>query len=386
MTGAAVQSRRYAEGMETRRIVLGDTHVDNAESNKTDFDKPFQELITEAAWGHVWSRPGWTKRERSIVTIALLAALGQDEELIMHIRATANTGATKDDICEALLHVAIYAGCAGGKSRDQAGQAGLQRTGSRKGSVTGGSNVQQETGNRCIFSSATGCGIRRPIRRITRQASCVHRNGRLLSFDNTLSEITGPVFGHSILGELDDDLIHNFAKPGESAIGQRIIVHGRVIDERGKGVAGALLEFWQANAGGRYRHKREGYVAALDPNFGGCGRTITDEDGYYRFRTVKPGAYPWPNGVNDWRPAHIHFSVFGHGFAQRLITQMYFEGDPMIWNCPIVRSIPDKAAIEQLIAALDMNNTIPMDARAYKFDIVLRGRRSTLFENRMEGN
>ncbi|MEK1851249.1 MAG: protocatechuate 3,4-dioxygenase subunit beta [Phyllobacterium sp.] len=208
----------------------------------------------------------------------------------------------------------------------------------------------------------------------------------LLSFDNTLSEITGPVFGPSILGELDNDLIHNFAKPGESAIGQRIIVHGRVIDERGKGVAGALLEFWQANAGGRYRHKREGYIAALDPNFGGCGRTITDEDGYYRFRTVKPGAYPWPNSVNDWRPAHIHFSVFGHGFAQRLITQMYFEGDPMIWNCPIVRSIPDKTAIEQLVAALDMNNTIPMDARAYKFDIVLRGRRSTLFENRMEGN
>ncbi|PRD51518.1 protocatechuate 3,4-dioxygenase subunit beta [Phyllobacterium myrsinacearum] len=208
----------------------------------------------------------------------------------------------------------------------------------------------------------------------------------LLSLDNTLSEITGPVFGHALLGKLDADLIHNFAKPGESAIGQRIIVHGRVVDERGVGVAGALLEFWQANAGGRYRHKREGYLAALDPNFGGCGRTITDEDGYYRFRTVKPGAYPWPNGVNDWRPAHIHFSVFGHGFAQRLITQMYFEGDPMIWQCPIVKSIPDRAAIEQLIAALDRQNTIPMDARAYKFDIVLRGRRSTLFENRMEGN
>ncbi|SDP88270.1 protocatechuate 3,4-dioxygenase subunit beta [Phyllobacterium sp. OV277] len=208
----------------------------------------------------------------------------------------------------------------------------------------------------------------------------------LLSLDSTLSEITGPVFGHSLLGELDDDLIHNFAKPGESAIGQRIIVHGRVVDERGVGVASALLEFWQANAGGRYRHKREGYLAPLDPNFGGCGRTITDEDGYYRFRTVKPGAYPWPNGVNDWRPAHIHFSVFGHGFAQRLITQMYFEGDPMIWQCPIVKSIPDKAAIEQLIAALDRQNTIPMDARAYKFDIVLRGRRSTLFENRLEGN
>lgn len=208
----------------------------------------------------------------------------------------------------------------------------------------------------------------------------------LLSFDGTLSEITGPVFNPSILSELDNDLIHNYAAPGQSAIGERIIVHGRVLDERGQGVAGALLEFWQANAGGRYRHRKETYLAAIDPNFGGCGRTITGEDGSYRFRTVRPGAYPWPNGVNDWRPAHIHFSVFGHGFSQRLITQMYFDGDPMIWNCPIVKTIPDKAAIEQLIAALDMSNTIPMDARAYKFDIVLRGRRSTLFENRLEGN
>ena len=208
----------------------------------------------------------------------------------------------------------------------------------------------------------------------------------LLSLDNTISEITGPVFGHDILGEFDNDLIHNFAKTGESAIGERIIVYGRVLDERGKGVPGALLEFWQANAGGRYRHKKEGYIAALDPNFGGCGRAITDEDGAYAFRTIRPGAYPWPNGVNDWRPAHIHFSVFGHGFAQRLITQMYFEGDPMIWRCPIVRTIPDKAAVEMLVAALDMQATIPMDARAYKFDIVLRGRRSSVFENRLEGN
>lgn len=208
----------------------------------------------------------------------------------------------------------------------------------------------------------------------------------LLSIGNTLSEMTGPVFGHDILGELDDDLIHNFAKPGESAIGPRIVVHGRVMDERGRGVGGALLEFWQANAGGRYRHKKEGYVAALDPNFGGCGRTITDEDGCYSFRTIKPGPYPWPNGVNDWRPAHIHFSVFGHGFAQRLITQMYFEGDPLIPLCPIVKTIADPKAIEDLIAPLDMANTIPMDASAYKFDIVLRGRRSTMFENRLEGN
>ncbi|KXF75401.1 protocatechuate 3,4-dioxygenase subunit beta [Paramesorhizobium deserti] len=208
----------------------------------------------------------------------------------------------------------------------------------------------------------------------------------LLSMDGTLSEITGPVFSQSMLGELDNDLIHNFAKPGESAIGERIIVHGRVMDERGRAMSGVLLEFWQANAGGRYRHKKESYLAPLDPNFGGCGRTITDEDGYYRFRTVKPGPYPWPNGVNDWRPAHIHFSVFGHGFAQRLITQMYFEGDPLIWKCPIVNTIADKRAVEQLIAPLDMANAIPMDARAYKFDIVLRGRRSTFFENRREGN
>ncbi|TAV43966.1 protocatechuate 3,4-dioxygenase subunit beta (plasmid) [Rhizobium leguminosarum] len=208
----------------------------------------------------------------------------------------------------------------------------------------------------------------------------------LLSLDGTISETTGPVFGHSMIGELDNDLILNYAQPGESAIGERIIVHGRVLDERARPVAGALVEFWQANAGGRYRHKKETYLAAIDPNFGGCGRAITDEDGRYHFRTIRPGAYPWPNGINDWRPAHIHFSIFGHGFAQRLITQMYFEGDPMIWKCPIVGTIPDKAAIEQLIAPLDWGNTIPMDSRAYKFDIVLRGRRSTMFENRPEGN
>ena len=208
----------------------------------------------------------------------------------------------------------------------------------------------------------------------------------LLSLNATISEITGPVFGHGLIGELDDDLIHNYARPGESAIGQRLIIHGRVLDERNRPVPGVLLEFWQANAGGRYRHKKETYIAALDPNFGGCGRAITDEDGGYSFRTIHPGPYPWPNGVNDWRPAHIHFSLFGHGFVQRLITQMYFEGDPMIWRCPIVGTISDKAAIRQLVAAMDMENTVPMDSRAYKFDIVLRGRRSTPFENRPEGN
>ncbi len=207
----------------------------------------------------------------------------------------------------------------------------------------------------------------------------------LLSLSPTVSEMTGPVFGHDILGELDNDLIRNYAKDGDP-IGQRIVVYGRVLDENGHGLSNTLLEFWQANAGGRYRHKKETYLAAIDPNFGGCGRTITDENGFYMFRTIKPGPYPWPNGVNDWRPAHIHFSLFGHAFAQRLITQMYFEGDPMVWQCPIVKTIPDPEAIGRLIAKLDRNATIPMDALAYKFDIVLRGRRSTMFENRMEGN
>ena len=206
-----------------------------------------------------------------------------------------------------------------------------------------------------------------------------------LSFPTSLGEETGPVFGHDMLGPLDNDLILNFAQPGEMAIGPRIIVQGRVLDDAGRPVPGALVELWQANAGGRYRHKKESYLAPLDPNFGGCGRVITDEQGWYEFRTVQPGPYPWPNGPNDWRPAHIHFSVFGHAFAQRLITQMYFEGDPMIWQCPIVGSISQRAAVESLVAKLDMNQTIPMDARAYRFDIVLRGARQTFFENRQEG-
>jgi protocatechuate 3,4-dioxygenase, beta subunit len=207
----------------------------------------------------------------------------------------------------------------------------------------------------------------------------------LLSLQGSMSEITGPTFGHSDIGPLDNDLVKNYAKTGDP-VGERIIVHGRVLDENGRPVPNTLVEIWQANAGGRYRHKKDTYLAPIDPNFGGCGRTLTDENGYYFFRTVKPGAYPWRNWVNNWRPAHIHVSVFGTGFAQRLITQMYFEGDPLIAKCPIVQTIPDPKAIEQLIAPLDLNAAIPLDSLAYKFDIVLRGRRSTLFENRLEGN
>ena len=207
----------------------------------------------------------------------------------------------------------------------------------------------------------------------------------LISLQQSASEITGPVFGHSDFAPLDHDLIKNYGKDGDP-IGERIIVHGRVLDENERPVPNTLVEIWQANAGGRYRHKKDTYLAPIDPNFGGCGRTMTDENGYYFFRTIKPGAYPWRNMVNNWRPAHIHVSVFGASFSQRLITQLYFEGDPLIPLCPIVQTIPDPDAIEQLTAKLDLNATIPLDSIAYSFDIVLRGRRSTLFENRLEGN
>lgn len=208
----------------------------------------------------------------------------------------------------------------------------------------------------------------------------------LISLQNSVSEISGPVFGDRDIDPLDNDLLSNYAQPGEKPIGERIIVHGHVLDENARPVPNTLVEIWQANAGGRYRHKNDMYLAPIDPNFGGCGRTLTDKNGYYYFRTVKPGAYPWRNWVNSWRPAHIHVSIFGSAFAQRLITQLYFEGDPLIDKCAIIKAIPSQEARNQLVAALDMNTTIPLDTIAYKFDIVLRGRRSTLFENRLEGN
>ncbi|VEI19514.1 Protocatechuate 3,4-dioxygenase beta chain [Serratia plymuthica] len=206
----------------------------------------------------------------------------------------------------------------------------------------------------------------------------------LISLQNSLSEITGPVFGQHELGAQDNDLILNYAKQG-LPIGERIIVHGYVRDENGLPLRNALVEVWQANAGGRYRHKKDQYLAPIDPNFGGCGRMLTDDNGYYFFRTIKPGPYPWRNQVNDWRPAHIHFSLSGDAFAQRLITQMYFEGDPLIASCPIVRAIKNDDAVRTLIAGLDKTASIQLDSLAYRFDLVLRGHRATLFENRLQG-
>ncbi|OAN79167.1 protocatechuate 3,4-dioxygenase subunit beta [Jannaschia sp. EhC01] len=195
----------------------------------------------------------------------------------------------------------------------------------------------------------------------------------------------GPTFGHGSIGALDHNLIQNYTHGG-APVGERVIVHGRVLDEAARPVPNTLVEVWQANASGRYRHKKDTYMGAMDPNFGGCGRTLTDEDGYYRFDTIKPGAYPWPNGGNNWRPAHIHFSIFGAAFCQRLITQLYFEGDPLIPLCDILQTVPHPSDIDMLVAKLDMETTVPFDSVAYRFDIVLRGARSTPFENRKEGN
>jgi protocatechuate 3,4-dioxygenase beta subunit len=195
----------------------------------------------------------------------------------------------------------------------------------------------------------------------------------------TLSELTGPVYGQSDLDPLDGDLTRNAAVNGEP-LGERIIVEGRVLDESGRPVPNTLLEVWQANAAGRYVHKRDQHHAPLDPNFHGAGRCVTDEKGQYRFITIKPGPYPWRNHHNAWRPAHIHFSLFGPSFLTRLVTQMYFPGDPLLPFDPIYNSVSDEAARKRLISAFSLDITEPEEATGYRFDIYLRGRKSTPME------
>jgi protocatechuate 3,4-dioxygenase beta subunit len=185
------------------------------------------------------------------------------------------------------------------------------------------------------------------------------------------------VYGHDDIAEADSDLTRQHA--GEP-LGERIIVRGRVLDDSGRPVPHTLLEIWQANAAGRYRHKQDDHGAPLDPNFSGSGRTLTDANGCYQFVTIKPGAYPWDNHENAWRPAHIHFSLFGRAFATRLITQMYFPGDPLLPYDPIFQSIPDEQARQRLISRFDLEITQPEWALGFRFDIVLRGREATPFE------
>jgi protocatechuate 3,4-dioxygenase beta subunit len=193
----------------------------------------------------------------------------------------------------------------------------------------------------------------------------------------TLSERTGPVFGPSEIGPSDDDLT---AQHENAPLGERIVVSGRVVDEGGRPVRGALIEVWQANAAGRYLHKMDQHNAPLDPNFTGCGRTLTDAAGRYRFLSIKPGAYPWANHDNAWRPAHIHFSIFGDGLLSRLVTQMYFPGDPLLAYDPIYNCITDERAKQRLISTFDWETTTPGFALGFQFNVVLRGREATPME------
>ena len=204
----------------------------------------------------------------------------------------------------------------------------------------------------------------------------------LVPLPRTPTETTGPLLGEGRVGALDHDLTRQH--PGEP-LGERIIVQGRLLDADGRPVPGMLVEVWQANAAGRYRHDVDRHPAPLDPNFSGAGRCVTDAAGRYRFVTVKPGAYPWRNHHNAWRPAHLHFSLFGRSITQRLVTQMYFPGDPLLALDAIYNSVPDPAARRRLVARFDLETTEPQWALAYRWDIVLRGRHATPLEDEEDG-
>ena len=192
-----------------------------------------------------------------------------------------------------------------------------------------------------------------------------------------MTELTGPVFGSGDVRDTDAAL----TAPGDGEpIGERIIVHGRVTDRHGRPVRSSLVEVWQANSAGRYIHQVDQHPAPLDPNFVGAGRCLTDDDGRYRFVTVKPGPYPWKNHTNAWRPAHIHFSLFGRAFTQRLVTQMYFPGDPLFFQDPIYNGVRDERARKRMISTYDHAVTVPEWATGYRFDIVLSGAEATPFE------
>jgi protocatechuate 3,4-dioxygenase beta subunit len=201
----------------------------------------------------------------------------------------------------------------------------------------------------------------------------------LVPIPEGLCELSAPLYGHESVRPGDADLTTN-AACGGVALGERIIVGGRVLDDGGRPVPSTLIEVWQCNAAGRYPHVADVHDAPLDPNFLGAGRVLTDAEGRYEFTTIKPGAYPWGNSDNAWRPAHIHFSLFGTAFVQRLVTQMYFPGDPLLGLDGIFMSVPDAAARERLVARFDIERTRPHHALGYHFDIVLRGRYATPME------
>ncbi|MEO3855910.1 protocatechuate 3,4-dioxygenase subunit beta [Acrocarpospora sp. B8E8] len=204
-----------------------------------------------------------------------------------------------------------------------------------------------------------------------------HPHQPLILTEQADTELRGPVFGVTDVTELDRDLTrHGLGEP----LGERITLTGRVLDRDGRPVRRQLVEVWQANAAGRYAHHRDQHPAPLDPNFTGTGRCLTDDEGRYSFTTIKPGAYPWRNHLNAWRPAHIHFSIFGTAFAQRLVTQMYFPNDPLFRYDPIFNSVPSEAARQRMIATYDHDLSIPELSLGYRWDIVLDGPAATWME------
>jgi protocatechuate 3,4-dioxygenase, beta subunit len=213
-----------------------------------------------------------------------------------------------------------------------------------------------------------------------RSTALRHPHQPLVPLRQRLTEVTGPLLGEGRVGETDHDLT---VQHGGEPLGERIIVEGRVLDGDGRPIPDTLVEVWQANAAGRYRHDGDRHPAPLDPSFSGAGRCLTDGEGRWRFVTVKPGAYPWKNHPNAWRPAHIHFSLFGRSFTQRLITQMYFPGDPLLAFDPILQSVPE-AARERLVSSFDLDATVPEWALGYRWDIVLRGPEATPLEDEEE--
>ena len=335
----------YERGLAVRRAVLGDAHVDRALAQRTELDSDFQQLITEMAWGRLWSGDTLSRRERSLLVITLLAALGHDQELAMHLRATRNTGATLADVREALTHVAIYAGVPAANHAFKIARETL----------LDGSDPQSASHPPNASKDYRSTHLRAPIQ------------DRLAPTGIDLPSFTAALLAD--LGPIDADLTHNARVDGEP-LGERIAVVGRVLDGSGAAVAGALVELWQANSAGRYAHDADGHDAPLDRNFSGVGRAVTDAHGAYRFLTLRPGAYPWANHENAWRPAHLHFSVLGSTPRQRLITQMYFPGDPLLELDPIFLSTP-AAARAGLVGVFDLAVTEADFALGYRFDLIV---------------